>query len=44
MVRPPDELDRQVFDIIEKLGSARSQDILKELTDPPPLRTLQRRR
>ena len=43
MVSPPDELDRQIFDIIEKLGSARSQDILKELSEPPPLRTLQRR-
>ncbi len=43
MVRPPDELDRQVFDIIERLGSARTRDILAGLTDPPPLRTLQRR-
>jgi len=43
MVSPPDELDRQIFDIIEQLGSARSQDILKELSEPPPLRTLQRR-
>jgi len=43
MVSPPDELDRQIFDIIEKLGSARSQDILGELSEPPPLRTLQRR-
>lgn len=43
MARPPDELDRQIFDIIEKLGSARSQEILQELRDPPPLRTLQRR-
>ncbi|NOY94578.1 MAG: BlaI/MecI/CopY family transcriptional regulator [Deltaproteobacteria bacterium] len=43
MVRPPDELDRQVFDIIERLGSTRTRDILDGLTDPPPLRTLQRR-
>lgn len=43
MVRPPDELDRQVFDIIERFGSARTQDIIGELSDPPPLRTLQRR-
>jgi len=27
MVRPPDELDRQVFEIIERLGSARTRDI-----------------
>lgn len=43
MVRPPDELDRQLFDIIERFGSARTQDILGEISDPPPLRTLQRR-
>jgi len=43
MVRPPDELDRQIFDIIERFGSTRTQDILGELSDPPPLRTLQRR-
>jgi hypothetical protein len=43
MVRPPDELDRQIFEVIEKFGKARSQDILAALTDPPPLRTLQRR-
>jgi hypothetical protein len=43
MVRPPDELDRQVFEIIERLGSARTRDILDAIDDPPPLRTLQRR-
>jgi hypothetical protein len=43
MVRPPDELDRQIFDVIERLGSARSHDILSKLSDTPPLRTLQRR-
>jgi hypothetical protein len=43
MVRPPDELDRQIFDNVERLGSVRAQDILRELSDPPPLRTLQRR-
>jgi len=43
MVRPPDELDRQIFDIIERFGSARTRDILAELSDPPPPRTLQRR-
>jgi hypothetical protein len=43
MVRPPDELDRQIFDIIERLGAARCQQIHEELSDPPPLRTLQRR-
>lgn len=43
MVRPPDELDRQIFEVIEKFGKAHSQDILAALTDPPPLRTLQRR-
>jgi len=43
MVRPPDELDRQIYDIIERLGAARSKQIHAELNDPPPLRTLQRR-
>lgn len=43
MVRPPDQLDRQIFEIIERLGSASARDILDGLTDPPPLRTLQRR-
>lgn len=43
MVRPPDELDRQVFEIIERRGSARAQEILAGISDPPPLRTLQRR-
>jgi hypothetical protein len=44
MVRPPDELDRRVFEAIEKHGSATSAVILKDLSDqPPPLRTLQRR-
>jgi len=43
MVRPPDALDRAIFDIVERLGSARSRDILEHLHDPPPLRTLQRR-
>ena len=44
MVRPPDDLDRRVFEIVERLGSARSAQILELLPDPaPPLRTLQRR-
>lgn len=43
MVRPPDELDRQIFEIIERQGSARSQEILASIPNPPPLRTLQRR-
>ncbi len=43
MVRPPDELDRQIYDIIEQLGAARCKQIHEELSDPPPLRTLQRR-
>lgn len=43
MTRPPDALDRQIFDVIEKLGRVRSQDIIDQLNDPPPLRTLQRR-
>jgi hypothetical protein len=43
MVRPPDELDRQIYDIIEQLGAARCKQIYEELRDPSPLRTLQRR-
>ncbi len=43
MTRPPDALDRQIFDVIETVGQVRSQDILDRLDDPPPLRTLQRR-
>lgn len=42
-VRPPDQLDRQIFDVIERCGSVTGQDLLRQLTDPPPLRTLQRR-
>ncbi len=42
-VRPPDELDRQIFDVIESFGKARTQQILGQISDPPPLRTLQRR-
>ena len=43
VVRPPDELDRQIFEIIERVGAARSSQISGGLHDPPPLRTLQRR-
>ena len=43
MVRPPDELDRQIFEAIDRLGSARTRDLLESLSDPPPMRTLQRR-
>lgn len=43
MTRPPDQLDRQVFELIERLGSPRARDILEALSNPPPLRTLQRR-
>ena len=43
MVRPPDKLDRQVFEIIERFGAARTREIHSALSDPPPLRTLQRR-
>jgi hypothetical protein len=44
MVRPPDEMDRQIFEAVEKHGSATSPTILAALPVPrPPLRTLQRR-
>ena len=42
-MRPPDELDRQIFEIIDQLGSARTSQIIEQLDDPPPLRTIQRR-
>lgn len=44
MVRPPDEMDRLIFEAVEKHGSATSPTILVALAEPrPPLRTLQRR-
>ncbi len=42
-MRPPDELDRQIFEAVESLGSALARQILDQINDPPPLRTLQRR-
>jgi hypothetical protein len=42
-VRPPDQLDRQIFDAVQRLGSATIQQLLGALHDPPPLRTVQRR-
>jgi hypothetical protein len=41
--RMPDDLDRQIFAIIEQAGTVTSQAVLTGLPDPPPLRTLQRR-
>lgn len=41
--RPPDTLDRQIFDVIESLGSAKASQIIEKIEEPPPLRTLQRR-
>lgn len=44
MLRPPDEIDRLIFEAVEKRGSATSSAILGDLPIPrPPLRTLQRR-
>jgi hypothetical protein len=43
VVRPPDELDRAIFDAVERMGAARSSQIIEALHEPPPLRTLQRR-
>ena len=44
MQRPPDEVDRLIFEAVEKRGSATSTVILSDLPAPrPPLRTLQRR-
>lgn len=44
MVRPPDEMDRLIFEAVEKHGSATSPTVLAALPEPrPPLRTLQRR-
>jgi len=44
MQRPPDEVDRLIFEAVEKRGSATSSVILGDLPKPrPPLRTLQRR-
>ena len=41
---PPDVLERRVFEILERRGRARAQEILADLgIDAPPLRTLQRR-
>lgn len=42
-VRPPDQLDRQIFDAVQRLGSATIQQLLGAIHDPPPLRTVQRR-
>jgi hypothetical protein len=44
MQRPPDEVDRLIFEGVEKRGSATSGAILEDDPAPrPPLRTLQRR-
>jgi hypothetical protein len=44
MVRPPDDMDRLIFEAVEKHGSATSPMVLAALAEPrPPLRTLQRR-
>jgi hypothetical protein len=44
MLRPPDEMDRLIFEAVEKHGSATSPTVLAVLPEPrPPLRTLQRR-
>lgn len=44
MLRPPDEMDRLIFEAVGKHGSATSPTILAALPEPrPPLRTLQRR-
>ena len=44
MLRPPDEMDRLIFEAVEKHGSATSPTVLAALPEPrPPLRTLQRR-
>jgi hypothetical protein len=44
MQRPPDKVDRLIFEAVEKRGSATSSVILGDLAEPrPPLRTLQRR-
>ena len=41
---PPDVLDRRIFEVIERGGRLRAQDVLVALgADAPPLRTLQRR-
>ncbi|MEZ4233306.1 MAG: Lrp/AsnC family transcriptional regulator [Polyangiaceae bacterium] len=42
-VRPPDQLDRQIFDAVQRLGSATIQQLLGAVHEPPPLRTVQRR-
>jgi hypothetical protein len=44
MLRPPDEMDRLIFEAVGKHGSATSPTVLAALPEPrPPLRTLQRR-
>jgi hypothetical protein len=44
MLRPPDEMDRLIFEAVEKHGSATSPTVLAALPEQrPPLRTLQRR-
>jgi hypothetical protein len=44
VVAPSDELDAQLYDVLERLGKAGSAAILKALgSDAPPLRTVQRR-
>lgn len=41
---PPDALDRRIFEVLERRGTGRAQDVLADLgADAPPLRTLQRR-
>lgn len=42
-VRPPDRLDRQLFDAVQRLGRATIQQLVGALHDAPPLRTVQRR-
>ena len=42
-VRAPDQLDRQIFDAVQRLGSSTIQQLLGAFHDPPPLRTVQRR-
>ena len=44
MLRPPDDVDRAIFEAVEKHGSTTSPTIRSALAEPrPPLRTLQRR-
>ncbi len=43
VLKLPDELDREIFKVIELVGIARCRDLREQLADPPPIRTLQRR-